>query len=71
MSQKINHEPHFFNPGMSPEELEDWLNKQRIHVAHFNQLVRQKAALEEQLVEVNRCIEVLSASGFKGKQSFP
>lgn len=63
--------PHIFNPGLTAEQLEDWLNQQRIHVSHFNQLMKEKAALEERLVEVNDSIVRLSASGFEGTLSFP
>ncbi|RSB31995.1 hypothetical protein [Enterobacter cloacae] len=64
-------QPYFFNPGMTAEQLEDWLGQQKNHLAHFNRLVKEKAALEERLEEVNRVIGLLSASGFEGMLSFP
>ena len=63
--------PYFFNPDMSTEQLEDWLGQQKNHLAHFNRLVKEKAALEERLEEVNRVICLLSESGFEGMLSFP
>ena len=41
-------QPYFFNPGMTTEQLEDWLGQQKTHLAHLNRLVKEKAALEEQ-----------------------
>ncbi|WP_449543810.1 hypothetical protein [Enterobacter ludwigii] len=64
-------QPYFFNPGMTAEQLEDWLGQQKTHLAHFNRLVKEKAALEERLEEVNRVIGLLSVSGFEGMLSFP
>lgn len=64
-------QPYFVNPGVSAEQLEDWLNQQLLHVACFNRLVKEKATLEGQLEEINKSIEALSASGFKGKRCFP
>ena len=64
-------QPYFFNPGMTAEQLEDWLVQQKTHLAHFNRLVKEKAALEERLEEVNRVIGLLSESGFEGILSFP
>ncbi|WP_071812494.1 hypothetical protein [Franconibacter helveticus] len=63
--------PHFFNPGLTTEQLEDWLNQQRLHVSHFNRLMKEKAALEERLEEVSKTIELLSGPGFEGMLSFP
>lgn len=64
-------QPFIFNPGMNTEELEQWLSEQRLHVACYNNLLKEKAALEERLKEVNDSMERLSASGFEGKLSFP
>jgi hypothetical protein len=64
-------QPYFFNPGMMPEELEGWLGQQKTHLAHFNCLVKEKAALEERLNEISVEIERLSKDGFEGKLSFP
>ena len=69
--QSEKQQPYFFNPGMSAEQLEDWLGQQKLHLSHFNQLVKEKAALEERLSEVNNSIELLSASGFEGTLHFP
>jgi len=64
-------QPYFFNPGMTAEQLEDWLGQQKTHLAHFNRLVEEKAALEKRLEEVSKTIELLSGSGFEGRLSFP
>lgn len=64
-------QPYFFNPGMTPEQLEHWLGQQRLHLSHFNSLVKEKAALEERLREICESIERLSSSGFEGTLSFP
>lgn len=69
--QNEKQQPYFFNPGMSPEQIEDWLSQQKSHIAHFNRLMTEKAALEERLNEVNKSIGMLSASGFEGILSFP
>lgn len=71
MAQNIVHEPYFFNPSMTPKQLEHWLNQQRIHMTHFNRLIEEKAALEQRLGEVKQSIDFLSSSGFEGKLSFP
>ncbi|POP41755.1 hypothetical protein CHU32_24645 [Superficieibacter electus] len=64
-------QPYLFNPGMNTEELEQWLSQQRLHVACYNNLLKEKAALEERLNEVNDSIEKLSSLGFEGELSFP
>ncbi|ENF6040754.1 hypothetical protein ABRV10_002768 [Citrobacter amalonaticus] len=69
--QDEKQQPYFFNPGMSAEQLEDWLGQQKLHLTHFNRLVKEKAALEERLREINESIDLLSASGFEGVLSFP
>lgn len=63
-------QPYFFNPGMTHEQLEDWLGQQKLHLTYYNQLVNEKAALEERLNEISAEIERMSAGGFKGKLSF-
>lgn len=64
-------QPYFFNPGMTTQQLEDWLGQQKTHLAHFNRLVAEKAALEERLKEIDKSIGLLSSSGFVGTLSFP
>lgn len=32
-------QPYFFNPGMTTQQLEDWLGQQKIYLAHFNRLI--------------------------------
>ncbi|WFW58735.1 hypothetical protein NFJ76_13090 [Citrobacter freundii] len=64
-------QPYFFNPGMTTEQLEDWLGQQKTHLAHLNRLVKEKAALEEQLSEIAAEIERMSIDGVEGKLSFP
>lgn len=68
--QDEKQQPYFFNPGMSAEQLEDWLGQQKLHLTHFNRLVKEKAALEERLCEISTEIERMSTGGFEGKQSF-
>lgn len=64
-------QPYFFNPGMTAEQLEDWLGQQKTHIAHFNCLVKEKAALEERLSEISAEIERMFTGGLEGKLSFP
>ncbi|CAM7464856.1 Phage membrane protein [Citrobacter freundii] len=64
-------QPYFYNPGMTTEQLEDWIGQQKIHLAHFNHLVKEKAALEKRLSEISAEIERMSTGGFEGKLSFP
>lgn len=54
-------QPYFFNPGMTTQQLEDWLGQQKIYLAHFNRLIAEKAALEERLKEIDKSIELLSS----------
>lgn len=68
--QDEKQQPYFFNPGMSAEQLEDWLGQQKLHLTHFNRLVNEKAALEERLSEISVEIERMSTGGFEGKLSF-
>ncbi|MDY8731441.1 hypothetical protein UY936_25160, partial [Escherichia coli] len=36
---------YFFNPGMTVEQLEDWLEQQKLHLSRYNRLVKEKAEL--------------------------
>lgn len=67
----VNQQPYFFNPGMSAEQLENWLNQQRLHLSYFNTLVKEKAALEERLSDISLEMKRLSTEGFEGVLSFP
>ncbi|BEN30020.1 hypothetical protein SMKC034_12360 [Serratia marcescens] len=64
-------EPYFFNPDLSSEQLEDWLNQQRLYVAHYNQLKSEKAALVKQLSEVDTALEYYANLVTPGELSFP
>ncbi|CQK64321.1 Uncharacterised protein [Salmonella enterica subsp. enterica serovar Typhimurium str. DT104] len=64
-------QPYFFNPGMTVEQLEDWLEQQKLHLSRYNRLVKEKAELEERLSDISVEIERMSAGGFNGKLSFP
>ncbi|CAI1803950.1 Uncharacterised protein [Serratia quinivorans] len=64
-------EPYFFNPDLSSEQLEDWLNQQRLYVAHYNQLNGQRADLVKQLSEVDLALEHYANSLTPGRLSFP
>lgn len=69
--QSEKQQPYFFNPDMHPVQLEEWLNQQKLHVAHYNRLCRERAALIEQLEQVELMLDRLSSSGFEGSLSFP
>jgi len=69
--QSEKQQPYFYNPGMNPLQLEEWLNQQKLHVAHFNRLYKERAALYIQLEQVESALERLSSSGFEGTLSFP
>lgn len=69
--QDEKQQPYFFNPGMSAEQLEDWLGQQKLHLTHFNRLVKEKAALEERLSEISMEISQMSTEGLEGRLSFP
>lgn len=66
----VNQQPYFFNPGMSVEQLENWLNQQLLHLSYFNSLVKEKAALEERLGDISLEMKRLSTEGFEGVLSF-
>lgn len=69
--QEDSQQPYFFNPGMTVEQLEDWLGQQKTHLAHFNRLVKEKAVLEERLCEISLEMTEMVSGGFEGKLSFP
>lgn len=64
-------EPYFYNPGMTPEQLEDWLNQQKLHLSHYNRLVSERAALIKRLTEVDTVLERYATSLKPEKLSFP
>ena len=64
-------QPYFFNPGMTTQQLEDWLGKQKIYLAHFNRLIAEKAALEERLSQISAEIGRVATGSFEGMLSFP
>ncbi|HHE4972832.1 TPA: hypothetical protein ACPFOA_002915 [Klebsiella pneumoniae] len=66
-----NQQPYFFNPGMTTQQLEHWLGQQKAHLAYFNRLVAEKAALEERLSQVSAEIERIATGGLEGVLSFP
>ncbi|AKE59372.1 hypothetical protein F384_12745 [Citrobacter amalonaticus Y19] len=68
--QDEKHQPYFFNPDMTAEQPEDWLEQKKLHLTHFNRLVKEKTALEERLTEISSEIEWLSTGGFEEKLSF-
>ncbi len=76
--QDKNQQPYFFNPGMTPEQLEEWLNQQMFFVARYNHLVKKKAVLvkekadiEEKITEIDKAISAFSEAGLEGVMSFP
>ncbi|HBC1013513.1 TPA: hypothetical protein IGZ65_005316 [Escherichia coli] len=69
--QDKNQQPYFFNPGMTPEQLEEWLNKQMLFVRRYNQCAKQKAHLEIHLRECNKSIGDLTEESFTGINNFP
>ena len=64
-------QPYFFNPGMTTQQLEDWLGQQKIYLAHFNRLIAEKAALEERLSQISAEIGRGATGSFEGMLSFP
>ncbi|WP_261640835.1 hypothetical protein [Erwinia mallotivora] len=60
----------FFNPGMTPCELEDWLIQQQHAVKCYNNLMRAKAELKARLQEIESQEDEYTKSGFLGRQSF-
>lgn len=64
-------QPYFFNPGMTTQQLEDWLGQQKIYLAHFNRLIAEKAALEERLSQISAEIGRVATGSFEGILSFP
>ncbi|WP_063655201.1 hypothetical protein [Candidatus Arsenophonus triatominarum] len=67
----MNKKPYFFNPNLSSEELEDWLAEQKIALAHYNNLKKERVALTKRLSEVDRMLE-RGTNFFKSdKLSFP
>lgn len=67
----MQNEPYFYNPGMTPEQLEHWLNQQKLHLSHYNRLVAERAALIERLKEIDTTLEHYTTSLQPGKLSFP
>lgn len=67
----MQNEPYFYNPGMTPEQLEDWLNQQKLHLSHYNRLVSERAALIKRLTEVDTVLERYATSLKPEKLSFP
>ncbi|CAI1598290.1 Uncharacterised protein [Serratia fonticola] len=67
----MQNEPYFYNPGMTPEQLEDWLGQQKSHLSYYNQLVSERAALTARLSEVDAVLERYATSLKPEKLSFP
>lgn len=49
----MQNEPYFYNLGVTPEQLEDWLGQQKLHLSHYNRLISERAALIKRLTEVD------------------
>jgi peptidoglycan hydrolase CwlO-like protein len=69
---------YIFNPNLSSEELENWLAAQKAALANYNNLKREKTALEreiaalsKQLSEVERKLESANDFFTSDKLSFP
>lgn len=67
----MNKAPYFFNPNLSSEELEDWLAEQKIALAHYNNLKKERAALTKRLSEVELMLERANKFFTSDKLSFP
>nr|WP_223664479.1 hypothetical protein [Serratia sp. JSRIV002] len=67
----MQNEPYFYNPGMTPEQLEDWLGQQKLHLSHYNRLVSERAALIKRLTEVDNDLERYAPTLKPEKLSFP
>lgn len=56
-------QPYFFNPGMTVEQLEDWLEQQKLHLSRYNRLVKEKQSLKNGSViflwKLNECLLVV------------
>lgn len=66
-----NNEPYFFNPGLSSEQIEDWLNQQRRCVAHYNKLKGERAVLTNRLSEIDTVLGRYANSFSLGRLHFP
>ncbi|AYY80294.1 hypothetical protein EGX81_05185 [Proteus vulgaris] len=66
-----NNTPYFVNPGLNTLELEDWLSQQRLFIARYNKLQKDKAALLEQLKDIDNELEIISHYPFEGMARFP
>ena len=49
-------QPYFYT-GMTVEQLEGWLEQQKLHLSRYNRLVKEKAELEERLSDISVEIE--------------
>ncbi|WP_414842882.1 hypothetical protein [Klebsiella pneumoniae] len=61
----------FSNPGMTTQQLEDWLGQQKIYLAHFNRLIAEKPLSEERLSQISAEIGRVATGSFEGMLSFP
>lgn len=70
MSSK-NEAPYFVNNNLNSLELEDWLLQQSLFVARYNKLKKDKAALLEQLKEIENELDIIDKHPLVGASSLP
>lgn len=66
-----NKAPYFVNDSLNSLELEDWLLQQSLFVARYNKLKKDKAALLEQLKEIENELDIINKHPFVGTSSLP
>lgn len=70
MSSK-NKAPYFVNNNLNSLELEDWLLQQSLFVARYNKLKKDKAALLEQLKDIDEELAIIDKYPLLGTSSLP
>lgn len=63
--------PYFVNNSLNSLELEDWLLQQSLFVARYNKLKKDKAALLEQLKDIDDELTIIDKHPLVGTSSFP
>lgn len=66
----MDDKPYFYNPGLEPDQLADWLRAQVLHIQWQIKLAEEKAAIKERLVEIDKILVDQFNLSNLGKQSF-
>lgn len=66
-----NEAPYFVNKNLNSLELEDWLLQQSLFVARYNKLKKDKAALLEQLKDIDDELAIIDKYPLVGTSSLP